>query len=72
MDLILTLTATQKRHVEELGLLICLVGGVAVLLSGVFGLGSMSRFAERTTMVVAGSLLVLGFALQIIANHGQF
>ena len=70
MDLLLTLTAAQKRHVEELGLLLCLVGGVAVLLSAAFGLGSMSRLAERTTMVVAGGLLIIGFALQIVANHG--
>jgi hypothetical protein len=69
MDLFLAATAAQKRHIQEIGLAIAVVGGLAVLLSGVFGLRSMSRFTERSTMIVAGILLVVGFAVQLVALH---
>jgi len=46
------------------------VGGLAVILSGVFGLRSMSRTAERSVMIVAGVLLVAGFVVQLLAVHG--
>jgi len=70
MDLLLVVTTAQKRHLQEIGLVIAAVGGVAVILSGVFGLRSMSRVVERSTMVVAGVLLVVGFILQLLAAHG--
>jgi hypothetical protein len=54
---------------QEIGLVIAAVGGVAVILSGVFGLRSMSRASERSTMIVAGVLLTVGFAIQLLALH---
>lgn len=69
MDLILAVTAAQKRHMQEIGLAIAAVGGIAIVLSGVFGLRSMSRLAERATMVVAGTLLAVGFVVQLLALH---
>ncbi|HEY7947991.1 MAG TPA: hypothetical protein VID75_09950 [Acidimicrobiales bacterium] len=70
MDLLLVATAAQKRHLQEIGLAIAAVGGVAIILSGVFGLRSMSRVAERSTMIVAGVLLVAGLILDLLAVHG--
>ena len=49
---------------------LAVLGGVAVILSGVFGLRSMSRVTERSTMIVAGVLLVVGFVLELLAAHG--
>jgi hypothetical protein len=70
MDLVLAVTAAQKRHMQEIGLAIAIAGGVAVVLSGVFGLRSMSRVTERSTMIVAGVLLAAGFVVQLLALHG--
>jgi hypothetical protein len=66
---LLATTAAQKRHLQEYGLIICMVGALAVLLSGAFGLRSLSRAVERSTMIVAGVLLGVGFALQLLAIH---
>ncbi len=63
-------TATQKRHLQEIGLAICAVGAVALLLAGTFGLRSMSRTIERGTMIAAGALLAIGFVLQVLGIHG--
>jgi hypothetical protein len=71
MDLILALSASGRRHLQEIGLIVCVVGGVAVILSGAFGLRSMSRFAERTMMIVAGVLLFAGFIVQLVAVRGR-
>jgi len=70
MDLVLAVTAAQKRHMQEIGLVIAAAGGVAVILSGVFGLRTMSRVVERSAMVVAGVLLAVGFVIQLLALHG--
>jgi hypothetical protein len=69
MDLVVAVTVAQKRHMQEIGLAIAAVGGLAVVLSGVFGLRSMSRVAERSTMVVAGVLIAAGFVVQLLALH---
>jgi hypothetical protein len=71
MDLIIAVTAVQRRHMQEIGLIIAAVGGLAVLLSGVFGVRSMSRMAERSTMIVAGLLLAVGFGVQLLALHAS-
>jgi hypothetical protein len=70
MDLALAVTAAGKRHMQEIGLALAVVGGIAVIVSGAFGLRSMSRVAERSMMIVAGVLLVAGFAVQLLALHG--
>jgi uncharacterized membrane protein YccC len=70
MDFVLAVTAAQKRHLQEIGLAVAIVGGLAVILSGVFGLRSMSRVAERSVMIAAGILLAVGFAVQLWALHG--
>lgn len=62
--------SASKHHELEIGLIICLIGGVAVALAGVFGVRSMSRVAERSTMIVAGVLIALGFLIQVLAVHG--
>jgi ethanolamine utilization microcompartment shell protein EutS len=69
MTLILAATMAQKRHMQEIGLIICAVGAVVIVLSGAFGLRSMSRAVERSTMVVAGVLLAAGFVVQLLAIH---
>jgi hypothetical protein len=71
MHLLLALTTPQRRHVQEIGLIVCVVGGVAVMVSGAFGLRSMSRFSERTMMIVAGVLLTAGFVVQLVGVHGR-
>jgi hypothetical protein len=69
MLILLATTAAQKRHLQEYGLIICMVGALAVLLSGAFGLRSLSRAVERSTMIVGGLLLGVGFVLQLLAVH---
>ncbi len=64
-------TATQKRHLQEIGIAICALGAVAIVLAGTFGLRSMSRAVERGTMIVAGILLAIGFVLQVLGIHGS-
>jgi uncharacterized YccA/Bax inhibitor family protein len=71
MDLVLAVTAAQKRHLQEIGLVIAAVGALAVVLSGVFGLRSMSRVVERSTMILGGVLLGVGFIVQLLALHGS-
>jgi hypothetical protein len=66
---ILAVTATQKRDMQEVGLGLAFLGALAVLLSGALGLRSASRGAERSMMVVAGVLLAVGFAVQLVALH---
>jgi hypothetical protein len=71
MHFFLAATAAQKRHMQEIGLVIAAIGGVVVVLSGIFGLRSMSRLVERSTMIVAGVLLAAGFAVQLLALHSS-
>jgi hypothetical protein len=71
MHFVLAVTsAAQKRHMQEIGLALAFFGALAVILSGVFGLRSMSRTAERSAMIVAGVLLAAGFIVQLLALHG--
>jgi len=70
MDFVVAVTVAQRRHMQEIGLALAIVGGLAVILSGAFGLRSMSRTAERSVMIVAGVLLVAGFVVQLLAVHG--
>lgn len=56
---------------QEIGLVVAGVGALAVLLSGLFGLRSMSRALERSTMAVAGVLLGAGFVIQFLAIHSS-
>ena len=69
MDIVFATAAAQKRHMQEIGLIIAMVGALAVLLSGAFGLRSMSRTVERSTMMVAGILLGVGFLIQLLGLH---
>lgn len=69
MLFVLATTAAQKRHMQEIGLLIAGIGALALILSAVFGLLSMTRSTERGTMVVAGLLLGAGFLVQLLALH---
>ena len=69
MNLVLAVTAAQRRHMQEIGLVIAVVGALAVIVSGAFGLRSMSRMAERSTMIVAGVFLTVGFVVQLLALH---
>jgi uncharacterized YccA/Bax inhibitor family protein len=62
--------AAQKRHLTEIGLGIAAVGGIALVLAGAFGLRSMSRAVERTTIIAAGILLTVGFIVQFFGVHG--
>ena len=71
MMIFLATTAAQKRHLQEIGLIIAMVGALAVFLSGAFGLRSMSRAVERSTMMVAGVLLGVGFVIQLFALHSK-
>jgi preprotein translocase subunit SecG len=71
MLILLATTAAQKRHLQEIGLIVCGVGALAILLSGAFGLRSMSRAMERSTMIVAGLLLGVGFLIQVLALHSS-
>jgi hypothetical protein len=72
MDLVFaTAAAANKRHMQEIGLAIAAVGGLAVILSGAFGLRSMSRMIERATMIVAGVLLTVGFVIQLYGLHSS-
>jgi drug/metabolite transporter (DMT)-like permease len=69
MVLILAVTASQKRDMQEIGLGLAFLGALAVVLSGALGLRSASRTAERSTMIVAGIFLAVGFAVQLFALH---
>ena len=72
MDFVLaTAAAANKRHMQEIGLIIAMVGALAIILSGAFGLRSMSRMIERSTMIVAGVLLGVGFVLQLYGLHSS-
>jgi hypothetical protein len=71
MHLFLVVTAAQKRHLQEIGILIAGIGAVAVFLSGLFGLRSMSRVVERATMMVAGVLLTVGFIIELYGLHAK-
>ena len=70
MNILLVVTVAQKRHMQEIGLILAMVGAVAVVLSGIFGLRSMTRTVERSTMIVGGVLLGVGFIVQLLALHG--
>jgi len=56
---------------QEIGLAIAAVGGVAVILSGLFGLRAMGRVVERSAMIVAGVLLTAGFVVTILGLHSK-
>jgi hypothetical protein len=51
----------------EIGELLCLLGGVALIV------GAVTRFGQRAGLTVGGVALVLGFGLLILATHyGHF
>jgi hypothetical protein len=71
MHLLLAVTAAQKHHLQEIGLVIAVVGALAVVLSGALGLRPRSRTAERSAMIVGGLLLAVGLGIQLFALHAK-
>jgi hypothetical protein len=70
MHFVLAVTVAQKRHMQEVGLIVGGVGAAVLVVAGVLGLMSMSRVVERSTVVIAGVLLTVGFIVQLLAIHG--
>jgi drug/metabolite transporter (DMT)-like permease len=69
--LLLTVSAAQKHHFQEIGLVLAVVGALVIVLAGVLGLRPRSRLAEHTTMIIAGVLLAVGMALQLYGVHSK-
>jgi hypothetical protein len=70
MDLVIAAANAKNHHLQEIGIVISAVGALGVVLSGLFGVRSMSRLVERSTMMVGGLLLGVGFIVQLLALHG--
>jgi len=65
--LALTITRQNGIRMAEIGELLCLLGGVALIV------GAVTRFGQRAGLTVGGVALVLGFGLLILATHyGHF
>lgn len=62
LSIVAALTAHGTRQLTELGALCGLLGGVALVVA------SVQRF-RRSSLIVAGGLLVVGFALIIYGLH---
>ena len=64
-------------HLEELGLLICVLGGAALLAGAIVGWrrvrygsqGTTTALHERALLAVAGGLFVLGFLVALVGVH---
>jgi len=66
---LLATTVAQKRHLQEIGLVVAIVGAGVVILAGFFGLRSFSRLTERSTLILGGLLLAIGFVIQLLSIH---
>ena len=65
--LALTITKPNGIRMAEMGELLCLLGGVALIV------GAVTRFGHRSGMLIGGLALALGFLLLILATHyGHF
>jgi|HubBroStandDraft_1064217.scaffolds.fasta_scaffold277362_2 hypothetical protein len=67
----LTVSAAQKHHFQEFGLVVAAIGALVIVLAGVLGLRPRSRVAEHTAMIIAGALLAVGMALQLYGVHAK-
>jgi hypothetical protein len=61
--------AVQSRHLQEIGLLVAALGGVALVVAAALALGSARREVERGIVIAAGALLVVGFLVQAYGVH---
>jgi hypothetical protein len=74
MDLILAAgkaaaKTASNRHTQEIGVLIALVGGLVLVLSGVLGLFNAERWVERSATILAGVLLAVGMIVLFFGLH---
>jgi hypothetical protein len=65
-----TLSKSSSRHLEEIGLLIAAVGGVALVVAAILGIMEYARRTELGVVVVAGVLLAAGLVLALVGVHG--
>ena len=66
---LMAMTVAQKRHLQEIGLIIAIVGTGVIILAGFFGLRSYSRVTERATLMLGGALLAVGLIVQLLSIH---
>ena len=72
MNILLTLSASQSRHFQEIGVLIAAVAGVVLLVGAVLGILEASRTTERSVVAGAGVLLAVGMAIALYGLHRGF
>jgi hypothetical protein len=74
MDLILAAgkaagKAASSRHTQEIGVIIALVGGLVLVVSGLLGLFNAERWVERLATIAAGVLLAVGMLVLLLGLH---
>ena len=72
MTILLTLSASQSRHFQEIGILIAAVAGVVLAVGAVLGIMEASRTTERGVVLAAGVLLAVGMVLAVYGLHRGF
>lgn len=61
--------AASARHTQEIGVLIAMVGGVILIVSGVLGMLNFERRTERLATVLAGLLVTVGMLVLFFGLH---
>jgi hypothetical protein len=65
--LVFTITRSDGIRIVELGALLGLIGGIALLV------GAVTRFDNRAAQTIGGGAIALAFLLLIVATHwGHF
>jgi hypothetical protein len=61
--------AASSRHTQEIGVLIAMLGGVILVVSGVLGMLNFERRTERLATVLAGVLVTAGMLTLFFGLH---
>jgi hypothetical protein len=61
--------ASSSRHTQEIGVLIAMVGGLVLVISGILGMLNFERRTERLVTIVAGVLLAVGMLVLFLGLH---
>jgi len=67
---LLAIAKAQQRHLQEIGMLIAAIGGVAFVVAAVLGIMDFERRIELTVVAIAGVLLAAGAIVALVGLHG--